>query len=529
MAAMSYLQKHPKSGVYRIRRAIPVRARSAFDGKREFLKSLGTKEYRKALSLAMPIIADLQLRIDKALGLPVFESTYDREWARSAFLQWHWSNGGDEVDYDEYLFDSEQDFQTRLTEFCAVVGFLTTDPWFEEFRQVIESEEDQLFEHTVMASASSQPVVTTAHQPTVTTMDAQTHAGRRIKKQIKLSKLCEKLIEYKGNCTDKAEKEIRKTFAMLIELHGDLLLTEIEMDHVREIRDALLNYPVTGRTKKVLALPLRQIAGMEWEHTMSPITVKRHMGHIDQGFAFAVSEGFALFNPCDGLLIRSSTPSSRQVVRREFRPHELSKLFASPLFTQCGGIRREAKSGTVEVRDYRYWLPWAAFYTGARLAELCQLEKTNLRQDGDIWYLEITVVADDEDVADKSLKTQGSTRNIPVHRVLVDKGFIAYAQNGKSPYIFPSKEDSPKALAKAYSRWFGRYLTKIGLTDPATVFHSSRHNFVSACRKANIVKEVHESFTGHKPQDVGGRYGSNDRLMEFLKGEIDRVNFDGIG
>lgn len=528
MSAMSYLQKHPKSGVYRIRRAIPSAARFAFDGKREFLKSLRTKEYRKALSLAMPIIADLQQRIDKALGLPLFDTNDDREWAVAAFLQWHWSNGGDDVGYDEYIFDSEQEFLTRLTGFCAVVGFLTNDSSFEEIRQVIESEEDRLFDRTATASASSSSVVTNIHQPVITPTAAPTHAGRRLKRQIKLSELCEELLDYKGNSKPKTEQEIRKTFSSLIELHGDLLLSKLDMELVREFRDLLLNYPVTGRTKEILALPLRQVAGMKWDHTLSPITVKRQMGHIDQGFAFAVSEGFALFNPCDGLLIRSSTPSSKKVVRRGFRPHELRKLFSSPLFTQCGGIGRESKSGSVEVRNFRYWLPWVAFYTGARLAELCQLEKTNLRQDGDIWFLEITVVADDEDVADKSLKTEGSTRNVPVHQILVDKGFIDYAQSGTSPYIFSSKYNSPEALAKAYSTWFGRYMTKFGLTDPATVFHSSRHNFVSACRKANIVKEVHEAFTGHKPQDVGGRYGRHDRLMSYLKGEIDRVEFDGI-
>jgi len=55
MSAMIYLQPHPKTKVYRVRRAIPEKARFAFAGKREYLESLGTKKFKEAQSKAFPI------------------------------------------------------------------------------------------------------------------------------------------------------------------------------------------------------------------------------------------------------------------------------------------------------------------------------------------------------------------------------------------------------------------------------------------------------------------------------------------
>lgn len=319
--------------------------------------------------------------------------------------------------------------------------------------------------------------------------------GRKIVEVINLSELRDRLVAYKQGDSDKLETEIRKAFSYLIDLHGDVSITALEMEHIREYRNVLLKYPVKGRTKEILALPIREIVAMDWAQTMSPRTFRKHYGYISQGYDLAVSEGWALFNPCDGIKIPASTPTSKSIKRREFRPHELKTLFGSPLFNKCAGKRKMAQAGSVEIRDYHFWLPWVAFYSGARLAELCQLEKTNLRQDGDIWYLEITTVADEDEADDKQVKNDGSVRNVPVHRVLIEKGLVDFAKQGTSPLIFPSKYESPIRLSKVYSTWFGRYMGKIGLNDPETVFHSSRHNFKTACRMGNLEKDVHDLLT----------------------------------
>jgi len=66
MRALTYLQKHPQTGVYRVRRRIPKSFQSMFGGRCEFIKSLETRNIGQAKSRALPIIAEIQQRFDNA-------------------------------------------------------------------------------------------------------------------------------------------------------------------------------------------------------------------------------------------------------------------------------------------------------------------------------------------------------------------------------------------------------------------------------------------------------------------------------
>tara|TARA_Y100000588_G_C13458046_1_gene587104 strand:+ start:140 stop:451 length:312 start_codon:yes stop_codon:yes gene_type:complete len=66
MRALTYLQRHPQTGVYRVRRRIPKSFQPFFDGRCEFIKSLETRNIGQAKSRALPIIAEIQQRFDKA-------------------------------------------------------------------------------------------------------------------------------------------------------------------------------------------------------------------------------------------------------------------------------------------------------------------------------------------------------------------------------------------------------------------------------------------------------------------------------
>ena len=66
MARMSCVHKHPKTGVYYFRRAIPEDIRHAFGSKRETKNSLGTKDYAKAKRLAMEEAVQLEDQFKQA-------------------------------------------------------------------------------------------------------------------------------------------------------------------------------------------------------------------------------------------------------------------------------------------------------------------------------------------------------------------------------------------------------------------------------------------------------------------------------
>ena len=71
--------------------------------------------------------------------------------------------------------------------------------------------------------------------------------------------------------------------------------------------------------------------------------------------------------------------------RVPFTTAQLNSLFKSPLYLKCAGDKREHESGSVRVRDWRYWIPLIGLYSGARLGEIAQLLVGDLREIHGTW------------------------------------------------------------------------------------------------------------------------------------------------
>ena len=82
--------------------------------------------------------------------------------------------------------------------------------------------------------------------------------------------------------------------------------------------------------------------------------------------------------------------------------------------------------------SYYYWLPWLGLFTGARLNELCQLHTSDIKQQDNIWFIDINA-----DTPDKRLKNKASKRVIPIHSQLEEKGFIGFVQDPVRDRLFP--------------------------------------------------------------------------------------------
>src|SRR5258706_433804 len=81
-------------------------------------------------------------------------------------------------------------------------------------------------------------------------------------------------------------------------------------------------------------------------------------------------------------------------------------------------------------------------------------------------------------------------------------------QEGDRAAIFPLLTQGPKGgYGEGWSKWFGRYIRRIGLHNKARVFHSFRHGFKDALRAAGVSEDLNDALTGHS----GGGVGRRDR------------------
>jgi len=145
-----------------------------------------------------------------------------------------------------------------------------------------------------------------------------------------------------------------------------------------------------------------------------------------------------------------------------------------------------------------YWLPFLALFTGARIGELASLTVPEIKKENDIFFFDIT----EQD--DHGVKSDNSVRKVPVHKKLIDLGFITYIESlkDKQGLIFPHLITAKSGYAKNTSRRFNEdYLTgKLRINNAQKKFHSFRSTFINRMTYLNIHPAMLQSLVGHYEQ-----------------------------
>lgn len=286
-------------------------------------------------------------------------------------------------------------------------------------------------------------------------------------------------------------------------------VSAITRKSVRDWKHALASWPVK-------ALKITEFQGMTFRKiieanktigkpTISANTLNRYLSAI-AGFCEWLFNHEFIEQDCMRGMFLSVDKQEQKVF--PYSDDQLRTIFTSPLITRCAGDDQEHKPGDVEIRDWRYWLPWIAAYTGARLGELAQLLTADVRQIHGVWVLHITR----EGSRLKSTKTGGSERVVPIHSELIKLGLLDYHAKMVSrgeQQLFPElKPDTRGFFSRTPSRFFAGYLKRIGAkSDKRHNFHSFRHGAADAFRRAGYLDEQFGPLLGHTKSTTTGRYG----------------------
>ena len=302
--------------------------------------------------------------------------------------------------------------------------------------------------------------------------------------------------------------EYERAIELFIQLHGDLPVATITRDHARTFREALqgVPWPRPGELAKA-TLP----ALVEWRRThpdaprITSRSVNKQFGGVQAIVNWARENGMipdhSWTDPFSKMRVEEDDPEGGP-----FEADELRTLFASPVFN--AGERPKAGQG-----DVAFWLPMLALFTGARRAELATLQAADISKDEATQHWTLAIYADKD--TGKKLKTKGSARTIPVHPELVRLGFLTFVEaarkGGNDGWLFPPVSPAKPAGAKAWTKWFGRYLDGLGIKDGRKGLHSLRHNFKDALRAGGVPEDLSDALTGHSVGTVGRGYGARAR------------------
>ena len=177
-----------------------------------------------------------------------------------------------------------------------------------------------------------------------------------------------------------------------------------------------------------------------------------------------------------------------------------------------------------------HWLPLIAAYIGARREEIGQLTVGDVRVVGNFHVMDITDLGEDQKV-----KNQHSLRTIPIPSPILSAGFIDYVQEREAvgaKYLFQRNHtdnatkkktlvelapDKRGRFTEAYGRNFPRTVRKpLDLIEKGMKFHSLRHSWTDAARRAKVDKETRRLIAGRLDGEdvVEAGYGDDDLLVE---------------
>nr|WP_066486783.1 site-specific integrase [Sphingomonas sp. CCH9-F2] len=293
---------------------------------------------------------------------------------------------------------------------------------------------------------------------------------------------------------------------------AERLLATITTADVRTYRDAVIRL---RRNSGHATQTFLQRQAANAAHRISDTTAALVFVPTQAFFRWCRSEqGYVDHNPAENIKVAVSKRTKGRPKRRPFSAEELTILFSAPVFTGCQSFRRLLVKGSREIRNAHFWIPILGFYCGARVGELVQLHLTDVYVDGDIPYLHITEDGAGPPGSDsaKHVKSEAGVRKIPLHPDVMGLGFAEFVSKRRRDrrskrLFFEIKMGADGQASTVYSKWFGRLMDAVGLSDPALVFHSLRHNAEDAFRDALVPQYVIDKVIGHDEGTTSGGYG----------------------
>jgi integrase len=316
-------------------------------------------------------------------------------------------------------------------------------------------------------------------------------------------------------------KDYRPKLSILTEILGNPPSNEITKADIVKYKKILFKLPSNRHKKPIYSKKtIEQLMTMDIpsEDLLSNTTVGNHFVKIASFLAWLFENDFLQSNLSSPLrrVIKKERPDSE--LRSEFTNGDLDALFNNDYYYM-------GKHGY----NSHYWIPLLALYTGARLNELCQLDRTDIVQVDGVWCLDIN------DKNGKKLKNISSARLIPLHSKLINElSLIQFVKSSEDIKLFSDLKASSAGYGQSFSKWFNRtYRKNCGVGQSPNVrkdFHSFRHTFANYFKQIDGIQEYRVSeLLGHKGNSTitFGRYGKESSLQS-KKALIELITYPTI-
>lgn len=321
---------------------------------------------------------------------------------------------------------------------------------------------------------------------------------------------------------------------VVCELLGPLRpINTVTTEDFRNLRTVLMMYPRNRRQLNELnGIPIHILLEQGGYEAIHPKTAKKYFDLARAMFRFAYENEWIARDIAGPIRLKEKARKRSARVRRAYTQSELEQLFNGPVYTT-------AKVPRWRMDDFKFWLPLLGLFTGSRLNELCQLTIEDIVQTPERTWM----MSHNLNHPHKLLKNSSSARDIPLHSVLLEKGFLDFvaqrrqAATSTKELLFPQmRADIRRAHSHTASRWFcgdpqrAGYLQQCGFPRlNGLSFHSLRHTFINQLRQTGVDQPRIQALTGHSNESTTAEYGDG-YSTEIKHQTVEMLRFNlGLG
>jgi len=322
--------------------------------------------------------------------------------------------------------------------------------------------------------------------------------------------------------SDKHIQAQQADFTLLLEIiGGDLAIEQFDGELVRHVKNTLIDLP-KHRNKNALTrdLSLKEAIRIEGVEKLSGKTINGYLGNYRTLFKWAVGNKYLDENPFENVSVehkRKPIAERRQAYSQE----ALSRVYN----TLCG---EQIKS-----ESYK-WATLIGLFTGARLAEICQMEIADIQEYDGIKCFSINSKANGQGNF-KQLKSDAATRFIPIHSNLRELGFGDYFRlvrnkHGYASRLFPDfTYQKHTGYTKNFGRWYNETLmARLGIKSSSHIFHGLRHTMNTRLLQAGVEPPVVAMLLGHARSGVQAQYFADGYKPHQLAEAVERFSVEPI-
>jgi integrase len=315
----------------------------------------------------------------------------------------------------------------------------------------------------------------------------------------------------------KTELDRREALALLKEITNGKTIDMIDKSDAQEVKRVLLRLPKNrSKMPETKGKTLEELMSMAGTATISVRRASTHISNLTGFFGWAADNGYVKENVFAGMRIKAAK-TSRGDDREAFTVDQLRTIFRHLTVNPDRLVRN----------DTHKWGTLIGMFSGMRLNEVAQLDLADIKQDGEVWYFDVTLGGN----GSKSLKTIASERRVPVHRQLIDCGLLEFVAVQRSRGIERLFPDLPYSAANGYGRNLGRWfneslLPRLEIKKQQLVYHSLRHTMATRLLQADAPEKHVPAIMGHSQTGMTyNTYFKDGFLPGQLKATIDLFDF----